>query len=580
MAIASEDIERIRATIVLSELISPHVQLRRVGQRWAGRCPFHAEKTPSFYVNDESGFYKCFGCGVSGDVFTFVAQTEHVDFPGACEILAGKAGITLTVTDSSDNRARQRRKQLHEALERAIEWYHQRLLTSADAGAARSYLRSRGLVGDVVRRFRIGWAPDAWDELTRDLKLPDDIVRDSGLGFINQRGRQTDAFRARILFPIFNENGQPVALGGRVMPGAEGAKYKNSPETPVYTKSRTLYGLNWAKDEAVREDQLVVCEGYTDVIGFHQAGVARAVATCGTALTEEHVRLMKRFANRIVLAFDADAAGLNAADRFYAWEKQYDVTVSVAQFPSGVDPADLARTQPDALARAVEEAKPFLGFRLDRLLNGARLRSPEDKARTAEAALALIAEHPNVIVRREYAAEVAMRCSLDPGRLVALAESGARSARVETPSAPAERPNESAEVTALRLLVHQWDAIAPYLIEALFADEVNLAAFRALAETGGDVVKAVEVAGPGADDLLRRLSVEEAEHDAAVEGPRLISQAVRRELDRSRARGDADELATTGEPLRLVHELDDERTGPEAASELLAWLERRSLEQS
>jgi len=179
----------------------------------------------------------------------------------------------------------------------------------------------------------------------------------------SEQDRLQDAFRARVLFPIFSDTGEAVAIGGRVLPGSDDpAKYKNSPETPIYAKSRTLYGLNWAKAEISTSDQVVVCEGYTDVIGFHRAGVARAVATCGTAFTEDHVRLLKRYANRVVLAFDADAAGQGAAERFYEWEAKYEVDVYVADLPRGADPGDLAQSNPEALRQSVAGAKRFLQF--------------------------------------------------------------------------------------------------------------------------------------------------------------------------------------------------------------------------
>ena len=177
------------------------------------------------------------------------------------------------------------------------------------------------------------------------------MLTGAGLGFINSRGRQTDAFRGRILFPIFDASGDPVGFGGRIMPDADGPKYKNTSETAIYAKSKVLYGLNWAKGAIVAADEAIVCEGYTDVIGFADAGLPRAVATCGTALTEEHFRTLKSFAHRVVLAFDADAAGQNAAARFYEWERAYEIDVAVAALPAGVDPADLARSDPAALAR-------------------------------------------------------------------------------------------------------------------------------------------------------------------------------------------------------------------------------------
>ncbi len=253
----------------------------------------------------------------------------------------------------------------------AVEWYHQRLLTDPAARPARDYLRSRGLHGDVARTFKLGWAPDDWDPLSREAGIDAEALRATGLAFTNRRNRLQDSFRARVLFPIFSDNGDALALGGRMLPGSQDpAKYKNSPETEIYTKSRTLYGLNWAKAEISRTNQVVVCEGYTDVIGCFRAGVQRAVATCGTAFTEEHVRLIKRYASRVVLAFDADSAGQGAAERFYEWEQKYEIEVAVAQLPDGADPGDLAQRDPAALAAAVDNAQPFLGFRVHRVLAG------------------------------------------------------------------------------------------------------------------------------------------------------------------------------------------------------------------
>ena len=349
MGIAEDDIQRVRASVTLSDLVSPHTQLRRTGRSQVGLCPFHSERTGSFSVNDETGRYMCFGCGAKGDVFTFVQETQHLDFVAAVEFLAGKAGIELHYTSGPATGERKRRKQLLEVMESAVQWYHTRLLESPDARQAREYLRERGLAGEVARKFRLGWAPDDWDALCNALGAPADMLKELGLGFENKRGRMQDFFRARVMFPIFDENGNAVAFGGRILPGVtDQAKYKNSTETPVYTKSRTLYGLNWAKVDAVRADRLVVCEGYTDVIGFQRSGVSTAVATCGTALTEDHVRLMKRYARNVVLAFDADSAGQGAAEKFYAWEKKYDVTVSVAQFPDGKDPVTSRTRTPTA----------------------------------------------------------------------------------------------------------------------------------------------------------------------------------------------------------------------------------------
>ena len=361
MGIPDEEIAQVRAATDIVALISEHALLKKVGRRWSGLCPFHTEKTPSFSVNAEEGFYYCFGCQASGDAISFVRAMDHLDFVDAVRFLADKAGITLH-EDQEAGRDHKRRSELLDAMERAVTWYHERLVSSPDAGPARDYLRSRGYDGEVVRRFRLGWAPDDWDALAKALRLPQNVLSDSGLGFINRRGRAQDFFRARVLFPICDPSGRPVALGGRILPARPGQtpperpepKYKNSQESPVYSKRRTLYALNWAKQEVIAQGEVVVCEGYTDVIGFFQAGVPSAVATCGTALAEEHFTLLRNFAKRIVLAYDADAAGQSATSRVYEWERKHEVDVVVAELPGGSDPGELARTDPGALARAVE----------------------------------------------------------------------------------------------------------------------------------------------------------------------------------------------------------------------------------
>ena len=220
MAIAQDDVDRLRATVSIVDVVGEVVQLRRVGRNWVGLCPFHAEKSPSFNVREQTGRYKCFGCEQRGDVFTFVEQTRHVDFVGAVEHLAAKVGMQLTYTDAGQSAERSRRKRLVESMTTAVEWYHRRLLEDPAARPARDYLRSRGLAGDVARRFQLGWAPDEWDALSRGAGVDGEQLRTVGLAFTNRAGRMQDAFRARVLFPIFSDTGEAVALGGRVLPGS------------------------------------------------------------------------------------------------------------------------------------------------------------------------------------------------------------------------------------------------------------------------------------------------------------------------------------------------------------------------
>lgn len=577
MGIVDEDIQRVRDATNLRDVVSQYVQLKRVGRRWVGLCPFHAEKTASFSVNEENGFFKCFGCGQGGDAITFVREIEHLDFVGAVEWLAGKAGIAIRYTERNQDEGRKRRSALVDAMAKAVAWYHERLLHGADAGRARGYLRSRGIDGDIVRAYQLGWAPAGWDELARALRVPDDVLVESGLGFLNRRGGQTDAFRGRLLFPIFDANGDPVAFGGRVLPGDDGPKYKNSPGSAIYDKSKVLYGLNWAKSDIVNADEAIVCEGYTDVIGFATAGVPRAVATCGTALTEEHLRLLRRFARRVVLAFDADAAGQNAAARFYQWERDLELDVAVAALPAGVDPGDMARTDPEGLHKAVDEAMPFLGFRVGRVLEAATLTSPEGRARAAEDALAVIAEHPSELVRDQYVMQVADRCRLDADRLRArLRTPGAARVPVVRERAVASKVwlPHTPESNALLALIHAPEEVDPLLMNdpdltaSMFADMKNLAAFRALASTA-TLRDAIESADPGAAELLLQLSVAEPDGEPEEAVARLVHEAVRRTLPTQKTPIPPDVHVA----MQELHEATSRRP---AIEHLLTWLGSRS----
>ena len=581
MAISDDDIEALRQRVSIVDIVQASVALRRVGRNWVGLCPFHAEKSGSFNVREETGRYRCFGCGASGDVFKFVQDMEHVDFVGSVEALAAKVGMQLNYTSGTESKDRQRRKKLVAVMDNAATWYHERLLNSPDAREARDYLRSRGLAGDIARQFRIGWAPDDWDALSVGLsqgkQASVEDLRETGLAFTNKRGKLQDAFRARILFPIFSDTGDVLAFGGRIMPGStDPAKYKNSPETPIYSKSRTLYGLNWAKSDIVASDQVVICEGYTDVIGFHRAGIARAVATCGTALTEEHVRILKRFANRVVLAFDADAAGQGAAERFYEWESKYSVSVSVARFPAGKDPGELSLTDPTALREAIDNAQPFLGFRLQRVLDASSIRTPEDRAKTAEKAVGVINEHPDINVRKIYAGQVASHTGLPVADVVKRVETRTRNVSF-TPVDQQRSARENAEFVAVATLLHEWDTIAPWLVEGLFPTETMRRAFLALAESNGNLESALELADPEAREVLERAAVADIEADGRREAMNLLSAAVRRELAGHRGVTDPEMLLSDRDARLQLELLEDRHASENAAAFLLEWVSERAV---
>ena len=579
MGIVDEDVARVKAATDFVQIASEHIALRKVGRRWQGLCPFHAEKSPSFSINAEEGLYHCFGCQASGDVIKFVREVDHVDFVEAVERLASKAGIQLRYDDASEGKDRKRKSLLYDTMQRAVDWYHEKLLAGHDSAQARGYLRSRGYDGDVVRRFKIGWAPDEWDALVRHLKAPEDVLKDTGLGFVNRRGRQQDAFRGRVMFPIFDPSGKPVAFGGRILPGGDGPKYKNSPETAIYSKSRTLYALNWAKDDAVKSGEIVVCEGYTDVIGFFEAGVPRAVATCGTSLTDDHFRTMRNFATRIVLAYDADAAGQAAAERFYEWERKYEVDVHVAEFPGGQDPGDVARTDPEALQQAVKSARAFLAFRVERVFAKADLRAPEGRARAAEAALAVIAEHPNELVRDQYLMGVADRCRIEADRLRAMLQRGGSGSTRPAPARQAQARHDPGgpEVEALKLAIHRPETVAHLLDEALFDDELNRSAFAALA-SAATLHDAIESADAGAAELLHRLAVEDTDAEPDDVVARLADRTAGRLIRDYEAeiRSTPDRFAelapVTGWLKNIVEQLREPSTRVGAFEALVAWL--------
>ncbi len=614
MAISSEEVAQVRASTDLVALIGEHSALKRQGRRWLGLCPFHSEKTPSFSVNAEEGLYYCFGCQASGDAITFVREIERLDFVDAVRLLADRAGVVIH-EDASSSTTAKLRTQLLSAMEQAVEWYHERLLSAPDAGPARDYLRSRGYDGDVVRKFRLGWAPDEWDALSRALNLEAHVLAESGLGFVNRAGRTQDAFRSRIIFPICDPSGRPIALGGRVLPPVDPnrapatnrraePKYKNSQETPIYSKRRTLYALNWAKTGVISADEVVVCEGYTDVIGLFQVGVERAVATCGTALGEDHFKLLRNFAKRVVLAYDADSAGQSATSRVYEWERRHDVDVAVAALPAGSDPADLARSDPDALLRAVNDARPFLGFRVERVFQDADLVTPEGRAHVADAALAVVAEHPDELVRGQYLMQIADRCRLSHDlvrtRLAAAVKRATRrptdndddhgSARPPRRSGSQSRGESRPGLEALRLIVHRRDEVSSRFDPILFADPLHKSACLVLMNSDSLAQAASDSPGDVAD-LLYRVAVEDPIDDVDSLGDpvdslvtQLVREAAKRaladELADARAGGrELEALQADTARVRLwLEDLEDPAACKTAVESLLAWLRERSEE--
>ena len=417
-----DDLERIRRAVNLVELFEGVTTVRKVRGTFKALCPFHTEKTPSVSIDPARGLYHCFGCGVGGDVFTFVQETHGLQFGEALEMLADRVGIVVR-RDPRSTQKRERRGRLVEAVEEAGRFYHSRLKEGPDAGHARAYLRGRKYDVEVVDQFEIGYAPDEFDAVTGHLRargFKDRDIEAAGLGRRGKGGRLFDQMRGRLMFPIRNVRGDMVGFGGRLLRG-DGPKYLNTAETPLYKKSELLYGLNRARSAISREETAVVVEGYTDVIAFHIAEMPLAVATCGTALGEGHFDLLRRFAPRIVLAFDADAAGARAAIRGDELEITSDLGLDlrVAPMPEGRDPADLVQDgRAHLLREAVDRSTPITEFRIEQVLARHNLGDREARTRAMREAATLIARHPDDSTRFQHASYVAVRTRMKEDRVL------------------------------------------------------------------------------------------------------------------------------------------------------------------
>ncbi|MCL1879274.1 MAG: DNA primase [Actinomycetia bacterium] len=420
--ISEDEIGRVRDATDLVQLIGTRVVLRQRRNEFWGCCPFHNEKTPSFKVDPVSQFYHCFGCGEHGDVFTFTMKTEQVEFPDAVRILAQRAGIELAEDRRDPERGQKSR--LLAVVEAAADFYHQQLMRvkSPEADAARAYLAGRGFGGAVARAWGLGFAPGK-GSLLRELRSKgfsaDEMIK-ADLARYNRASSNggfqglNDRFFDRIMFPICDLQGRPIAFGGRVfLPGdMNTAKYLNSSETLLFKKRDSLYAVDRAKPDVVNRDTAIVVEGYTDAIALHQVGLSNTVATLGTALTPEHLKVLSRFTSRVVLLFDGDEAGRRAADRALeligavlgqADTKNRRADVYVALLPGTLDPAEFVFTQgQEALQGVVDGAEALLRYGLRRVLAPYDLGSPEQKNRAYHAALGLLAPLRGSTLVQEY----------------------------------------------------------------------------------------------------------------------------------------------------------------------------------
>ncbi len=497
-------IEDLKNRADLLRIVEPYTKLKKSGANWLGRCPFHEEKTPSFSVQPSKGFYKCFGCGKGGNAFTFVMETEGLSFPDAVRRIAEISGVPLPepVDDESYRRNKARQEQRRSLAQNVIAlnriaagfWESELRQENKAAAAARAYLDERGISAEVQRSFRIGYSPDSWDSLLERLRksgADEAVIGQSGLVSTNEAGNRIfDRFRGRIMFPILDINGDPVAFGARTLDPNDNAKYLNSPETPAYIKGRHLYGLYQSRETIRRKKFAILVEGYLDLIALYQFGITNAVASLGTALTGEQAGLLGRFTKKIVINYDGDNAGVAAARKALDALIANDFDIKILILPDGQDPDDFLRSRgADEYSRLRGSSLPFLDFALDNAVEGRNLNIAHQKAEAVSDVLPLVSLIKNPIQKRE---------SFDQAmRTLRVEDTDLRRSlwnSVKQGAAPADEVFEqierrklakitTAETKLLELLVYDAelrDAIFPLLEETDFEPLATAPVFRAL----------------------------------------------------------------------------------------------------
>ncbi|HEX8475968.1 MAG TPA: DNA primase [Pyrinomonadaceae bacterium] len=501
-------IDDLRRQSDIVRVVSDYVSLKKKGTNWMACCPFHQEKTPSFSVSPSKEMYYCFGCGKGGNVFSFVMELERVSFPEAIKIVAEKAGVPLPALEE-DKRFEVRRRDADAVIELngwALEWWEQQLKEGdgADVRAAREYVESRGITEETRALFRLGFAPDSWDALGSYLKRKGassaDIER-SGLVVKKDAGGFYDRFRGRIIFPVMDAQGRPVAFGGRALPGEGEPKYLNSPETAAYTKGRHLYGLHLSRDEIRRKKFAILVEGYLDLIALFEFGVRNVVASLGTSLTAEQGQLLERFARKVVVNYDGDSAGKKAAKRAFEDIEPFiarGFEIKVLVLPDNADPDEFLRKYGVAeYNKRRGEAPSFIQFAIDLASQGRNLRRASEKADAVEEVLPFIRAVRNTVQKRDYfdlamyALQVEESVRGEIWQTLKRSAAGAAPAQAikqKVAQAEAQQPTE-AEKILLELLVHDAELrreFLPLVEELDYEDLPTATVFRALKEIEAD----------------------------------------------------------------------------------------------
>ncbi|MDP2158093.1 MAG: DNA primase [Nitrospirota bacterium] len=448
-------LEEIKERIDIVDFIEGYVQLRKSGQNWKGLCPFHTEKTPSFTVSQAKQIYHCFGCGAGGDVIGFLVNYERMSFPEALQVLAEKAGVKLPVF-GQDKKAAEKGQQIRNALASATEFYCRKLNESKSASA---YIKKRGITDEAMSLFRLGYAPAGWSNLLKHLKqagYSDAVIREAGLAVAGDKGLY-DMFRERVIFPIMGTNGNVIAFGGRAMDDSL-PKYINSPETPVFKKSETLYGLYTAKEAIRQKEYALIVEGYMDVIICHQYGFKNGVAPLGTSLTSGHLLKLRKLTKEVVVIFDGDAAGIAAAKRALPLLAQNDFHAKILILPDNEDPDSyLGKHGSESLSILIEKAESVTDF----ILSASKVQ----RSQAVREALTVIAERPDAIEAEQMLIELAAKTRISEATLreeyrkLRAKKTGALIKPVRAKAAPRNRAEEELLLSAVIAFPDKADAV-------------------------------------------------------------------------------------------------------------------------
>jgi DNA primase len=521
-------IEDLRRQSDIVRIVQDYVTLKKAGANWVAPCPFHKETKPSFSVSPAKEMFFCFGCHKGGSVFTFIMEIERVTFPEAIKLVAEKSGVPLPkMIDDGRFEARKRESdQVIDLNQWALAWWEEQLKSKA-ARSVREYLKQRGITEETSQTFRLGFAPDSWEALSVHLRqkgATQEQLERSGLVVKKEEGGSYDRFRGRLMFPVFDAQGKPIAFGGRTLDPEGEPKYLNSPETPSYTKGRHLYGLNVTRDEIRRQGFAILVEGYLDLIVPYQFGVRNVVASLGTALTPEQVKLIGRFARKVVVNYDGDRAGVQAAKRAIETLLAEDLEVKVLVLPDNADPDDFIRKHGvTEYQQRRGTARPHLQFVIDEAVRDRNLHRPADKAAAVEETLPFVRAVRNRIQRREYfdIAMDALRVPADGRRELWQRTRGDASTSVRTVQqlVAVQTKTLPAEEQLLELLLSNEDVRAMVLArvkDAGYQELATAAIFRALFEViekKGDVTfEALSehlTDDPQALELLPRLMMKE-----------------------------------------------------------------------